>query len=188
MFETDNWPLIPARDFTRIVGKRPVKWIVIHDMEAPEKGDTAESIGRYFQHPDKPSSAHIGVDSTSIVQYVKDNDIAFGAPGANSNGIHIELAGYARQTKNDWMDQFGLSMLERAADAVAQYCHKYFIPASHITNVELANDFPGIVGHNQVSEVFKKSDHTDPGPNFPWDHFMYRVASYHFRYAVLIND
>lgn len=69
-------------------------------MEAPEKGDTAENIANYFHTTVKQASAHICVDNNSIVQCVLDNDIAWAAPGANSDGIHIEMAGYAKQKKS----------------------------------------------------------------------------------------
>lgn len=186
-FETDAWPIIKARDFKTFVGPRVVRVIVIHDMEAKEKGDTAESIGYYFKNPDKPSSAHIGVDSNTVVQYVADNNIAYAAPGANSDGIHIELAGYGIQTREEWLDVYGKSMLERAADACAQYCIKYSIPLVHLTNDQLARGLSGIVGHSQVSDVYKKSDHSDPGPGFPWDYFIARANCYYTRYGVLVD-
>jgi hypothetical protein len=68
-------------------------------------------------------------------------------------------------------------MLERAASVAAQYCLKYEIPVRRLTNQELADGRTrGIASHAQVSEVFKKSDHTDPGTGFPWAFFLERVA------------
>ena len=105
-----------------------------------------------------------------------DNNIAFAAPGANNDGVHLELAGRANQTREQWMDEFGLLLLEQAAEAAAQYSLKFDIPVKHLSNDELANKSnKGIVGHVQVSEVFRKSNHTDPGPGFPWDFFIERV-------------
>jgi N-acetyl-anhydromuramyl-L-alanine amidase AmpD len=180
-YDTDRWPFVMAKYFTHIPLARETRYvrvIVIHDMEAPEKGDTAESISNYFaQMPDdRQASAHICVDNNSIVQCVPDNSVAYGAPGCNNDGIQIELAGYGYQTRAQWLDVFGQSMLELAAEAVAQYCVKYAIPATHLTDVQLSHGEKGIVGHAQVSNVYHKSTHTDPGPNFPWDNFMLRVT------------
>lgn len=178
-YETDNWPYIPAVTQKAWPTRRPIRVIVIHDMEFPEKLSAAEDVGRYFQHPDKPSSAHIGVDADSIIQYVKDNSEAAAAPGCNADGIQIELAGYGRQTRAEWLDPFGVAMLALAADATAQYCLKYSIPPAHLTNAQLLAKEKGIVGHVQVSQVYHKSDHTDPGAAFPWDYFIQAVRAFY---------
>jgi N-acetyl-anhydromuramyl-L-alanine amidase AmpD len=178
-FETDKWPVIKARFFRDIVQKRFVRVIVIHSMEAPEKGETAENVARFFQNTQRQASAHLCIDNNSIVQCVFDNDVAFAAPGANHDGVHLELAGFARQTREEWLDPYSTLVLENAAEATAQYCLKYNIPIKHLTNDELDAKQKGIVGHVQVSEVFQKSTHTDPGKDFPWDQFVERVRQHH---------
>lgn len=175
MIETDIWPFVQAKFFKKVNGKRNVRLVVIHSVEGPESTKTAENVARYFQTTTRPASAHVCCDSDSIVQCVKDNDIAAAAPGANQDGIHIELAGYARQTKDEWLDPYGVLMLEKAANVAAQYCLKYDIQAKWLMNSELKAGTKGIVGHYQVSEVYGRSNHTDPGVGFPQDWFMNRV-------------
>jgi N-acetyl-anhydromuramyl-L-alanine amidase AmpD len=184
-FETDNFPFVPAKFFRKVDGERRVRLIVIHSMEFPEKGDTAESCAKFFQDPrdkhgkPRPASAHVCIDNNSIVQSVLDNNIPAAAPGANSDGIHLELAGFAKQTEAEWLDDFGKQLLENAAEAAAQYCLKYDIPVLRLTNPDLANGkTKGFVSHAQVSEVFKLSDHTDPGPSFPWQFFLTSVEAH----------
>jgi N-acetyl-anhydromuramyl-L-alanine amidase AmpD len=178
-FETDRWPFVKARHFRKIEGRRAVRVIVIHDMEFPETASAAEVIAKDFAQSDREASAHICVDSDSIVQCVLDNDVAFAAPGANNDGIQIELAGFAKQTREQWLDPFGVLLLDRAASAAAQYCLKYDIPVRQLTNAQLADRVSkGLVGHRQVSQVFNKSDHMDPGPGFPWDFFLQRVQQH----------
>jgi N-acetyl-anhydromuramyl-L-alanine amidase AmpD len=179
-YETDKFPVIKAKWFTDITGKRKVRLIVIHTMEAPRTADTAENVARYFQKGTKKASAHLCIDNDSIVQCVFDNDIAYAAPGANSDGIQLELAGFANQTKADWADAYNILLLENAANAAAQYCLKYDIPRKHLTNDELKNGEKGIIGHYQATEVYKISTHTDPGKNFPWDFFIERVE-FHYK-------
>ena len=174
-FETDRFPVVMAKHFKDVTSKRAVRVIVIHSMEAPEKGETAENVARFFQNTERPASAHLCIDNNSIVQCVLDNDIAFAAPGANGDGIQLELAGFARQSRAEWLDPYGVLLLENAANAAAQYCLKYDIPVKHLTDEELKGGQKGIIGHVQASRVFKKSDHTDPGEGFPWDHFLDRV-------------
>ncbi|MDF5708860.1 MAG: N-acetylmuramoyl-L-alanine amidase [Nostoc sp. S4] len=180
--ETDNWPLIKAPWFKDIVNqKREVRVIVIHTMEAPEKGTTAENVAKYFQNlpSNNKASAHLCIDNNSIVQCVLDNDVAYAAPGANHNGIQLELAGYSNQNRDDWFDEYSKALLENAANAAAQYCLKYNLPRKHLSNAELKAGKEGIIGHVQATEVFKLSDHTDPGENFPWDYFIDRVEDYY---------
>lgn len=179
MRETDNWPFVKARWYTPVVGApRSVRLIVIHDMEYPEVMTAAEDVARYFASTATHASAHICVDADSIVQCVKDRDVAWAAPGANNDGIQVELAGYGRQTRADWLDVYSTALLNKAADAVAQYTLKYpHIPIKHLTNDELRNGRAGIIGHYQASAVYKGSDHTDPGPNFPWDVFLPLVVA-----------
>lgn len=184
-FETDKWPFVPAKFFRKVDGERRVRLIVIHSMEFPEKGDTAEECAKFFQDPrdkhgkPRPASAHVCIDNNSIVQSVLDNNIPAAAPGANNDGIHLELAGFAKQTEADWLDDFGKQLLENAAEAAAQYCLKYDIPVLRLTNPDLANGkTKGFASHGQVSEVFKLSDHTDPGRSFPWEFFLTAVAAH----------
>lgn len=180
-YETDSFPIVKAKWFTDITNKRKVRLVVIHTMEAPETNKTAESVAKYFQDPrDKKgdpikTSAHLCIDNDSIVQCVYDNDVAYAAPGVNSDGIQLELAGYAAQTKAQWADPYSILLIEKAANAAAQYCLKYDLPRVHLTDDELENGDKGIIGHSQATEVYKKSTHIDPGINFPWDFFIKRV-------------
>jgi N-acetyl-anhydromuramyl-L-alanine amidase AmpD len=178
-FETDRFPVMKARFFKHLTEKRNVRVVVIHSMEAPEKGETAENVARFFQNTQNPASAHLCIDNNSIVQCVFDNDIAFAAPGVNSDGIQLELAGFAKQKREEWMDAYSILVLENAANAAAQYSLKYNIPIKHLTDAELEAGQKGIIGHVQATRVYKKSTHTDPGEGFPWDHFIDRVKQHH---------
>jgi N-acetyl-anhydromuramyl-L-alanine amidase AmpD len=179
-FETDKFPVVKARNFRKVVEKRKVRVIVIHSMEAPEKDNTAENVAKFFQTTTSQVSAHLCIDNNSIVQCVFDNDVAFAAPGVNRDGIQLELAGFAKQTRDEWLDPYSTLVLENAANAAAQYCLKYDIPVKHLTNDELRTGQKGIIGHVQASQVFPpNAGHTDPGKNFPWDHFIERVKHHH---------
>lgn len=182
-FETERWPYLEADRHGPARSGR-VRLVVIHTPEWPESASGAEAVARYFaNNPDKrDASCHITVDNDSIIQCVKDSFVAWAAPGANHDGIQIELTGFAGQSKEQWRDKFSLAALAIAADAVAQYLLKYNIPPIHLSDDQLRKGNLGIVGHDQVSRVYKKSDHSDPGPNFPWARFMlYVKGSYEER-------
>jgi N-acetyl-anhydromuramyl-L-alanine amidase AmpD len=158
----------------------PIRVIVIHDMEAPEGPQTAENIAHWFatMPATNKASAHVCVDNNSAVRCVADGDRAWHAPGCNSDGLGIEIAGYARQSRAEWLDQYSKGALEQAAKVVAGWCLKHNIPAVKLSVDELKAGKRGIVGHRDVSAAYRQTDHTDPGPEFPWDYFLARVRAY----------
>ena len=158
---------VQARNFTK--GRsNAIDVLVLHTMESPEKPDTAESVANWFAGSTAPqASAHYCIDDNSVVQCVQDKDVAWHAPGANHNGLGIEHAGRAAQAPGDWSDEYSTKMLEISAELVATKCQEYNIPVTWLTPADLAAGKRGITGHVQVSQAFKRSDHHDPGGNFP---------------------
>ncbi|MET9729331.1 peptidoglycan recognition family protein [Streptomyces sp. NPDC006458] len=155
----------------------PIRVIVIHDMEAPEGPNTAENVAAYFANlpATNKASAHVCVDNNSAVRCVADGDRAWHAPGANGDGLGLELAGYARQTRAEWLDDYSKGVIEQAAQVAADWCRKHNIPAKKLTVAELKAGKRGIVGHVDVSQAYGQTNHYDPGPAFPWDYFLDRV-------------
>ncbi|MST50564.1 N-acetylmuramoyl-L-alanine amidase [Mobiluncus porci] len=152
--------------------------VVIHTMESPEGVRTAEDVARYFQNPRIRASAHYCVDADSVSQCVPERQVAWAAPGCNHDGIQIELAGRAGQTPAQWQDAFSRAELDLTARLVAEICDRWNIPIRHLSNGQLGAGWAGIIGHNQASDVYRKSDHWDPGPNFPWDEFIQKIQQY----------
>ena len=148
---------------------KELRVIVWHDMEAPESTTTAEGVANYFAGANAPqASAHVCADSDSVVECVKPWDTAWHAPGANSDGYGIELAGYSRQSAEEWKDDFSKATIRHAAHWVAPIMHRHGIPARWLSDEELRDGTTkGMTTHAQVSKVFRLSDHTDPGQNFP---------------------
>jgi N-acetyl-anhydromuramyl-L-alanine amidase AmpD len=160
---------IAARDQRPRAGNEVVKWIVIHSMEAPERGDMAESCANYFRNPPRPSSVHFCADDNSVVQTALLTNTVAGAIGANRNGIHIEQAGYAKQSGEEWSDSYSSKMIEdQVGPLVAKLCAMYGIPMKRLSVEELKAGHKGIVDHKTCSDAFG-GDHWDPGPNYPWN-------------------
>lgn len=163
-------PYVQARD--QWPGLTPVG-LTIHDMEAPEKGDTAERIAQYFRNPQRTSSAHYCLDIDSIVQCVRDHNRAAHAKGVNSKHLGLEHAGYAGQTAAEWTDAYSWAMLQRSAKFAAAKCDQYGIPKLYLPVSELKKgNFRGITTHNNVSRAIPGSGHWDPGPNFPMGRYI----------------
>ena len=174
---------VQAEFYTPTIG-RVIDYIVVHDMEYPEKSSAAEDCANYFAHPRLPdgrpnrASAHYCVDADSIVQCVLDKDIAYAAPRVNHNGIHIEHAGYAHQTREQWLDGFSYSMLQRSARLTAQKCREKNVPAVYVNEDGLRRGDRGITDHATTTRAFNiYGGHTDPGPQFPMDVYIELVRA-----------
>jgi N-acetyl-anhydromuramyl-L-alanine amidase AmpD len=156
----------------------PIRLVVIHSMEWPETATTAEDCAKMFATMTRQASAHVCADSNSAVRCVADKDTAWAAPGANADGLQLELAGYARQKRADWLDDYGQDLLAQAAAVAAGWCKLHKIPVKKLTQAELRAGKKGFTSHADVSAVYKRSDHSDPGSGFPWDVFLNLVREY----------
>lgn len=176
--EGDAMRFIQARNYTK--GRScSIDVLVIHTMENAEKPDGAENIAGWFAGSTAPeASAHYCIDSDSVVQCVRDEDVAWHAPGANHDGLGFEHAGTARQTGRDWQDEFSVAMLERSARLVAKKCEQYEIPPVWLYPSDLQAGRRGITSHNNVSRAFHRSTHWDPGEGFNVQGYLRLVRSH----------
>ena len=171
---------IQARNYTRVsdYAPRQIEVVVVHTMEYPERPTSAEWCANYFAKRGAPrASAHYMVDADSVVQGVKDRDVAWAAPGNNHNGIQIEHAGYAAQGKPGWRDPYSVRMLQRSAALTAQLCRKHNIPVRWLSPADLKAGRRGITSHANVSLAWRRSNHTDPGRDFPREQFLLMVKN-----------
>lgn len=169
---------IQARNYTLHPSQRAIHILVVHDMESDDKPDTAENVAKWFAGTTAPqASAHYCVDQNSIVQCVRDRDIAWHAPGANSDGIGVEFAGWARYTREQWQTEANAAMLEIASGLFAAKCAQYSVPPVFLRAPQLIAGRRGITTHWEVTKAYRLGDHWDPGENFPMDIFCTKVYS-----------
>jgi len=166
-----DYPFVESPNATPTKG-RPIHVVVIHTMETSERSDAAEAVARWFARAETAVSAHYCVDADSVVQCVREEDVAWHARGGNASSIGIELAGYAGQGPKGWDDDYSWAVLERAAALAADICARYAIPVRWVRAEGLRSGVRGLTGHVEVSRAFRKSDHWDPGPAFPVARFL----------------
>lgn len=171
----DVIPFIKARWFSP-GGNLPIDRIVLHDMEAPETDTVAENVARNFSTSSRQASAHYCVDNNSRVRCVLDTDVAYHAP-PNTHSIGIEHAGYASQRREDWLDVYSHAELLLSAALTRTLCVKYGIPTEFVDAAGLLKGKRGITTHAEVSKAWHRTDHTDPGPNFPMDYYLQLVTA-----------
>jgi hypothetical protein len=158
----------------RTSGTRPassIRLIVLHSTER----STALGAVTWFTNPLAEGSAHLCVDERECYRPMAESVIPWGAPGANTNGLHIEIAGFASFSRQEWMER--KDGIRRAAFKAARLAAKYDIPLKLLTDDQLRLGKRGFVTHAQCSTVFGGS-HTDPGPGFPLRRFMRWVREF----------
>jgi N-acetyl-anhydromuramyl-L-alanine amidase AmpD len=157
--------------------RQAIDVVVMHTMEIAERPDAAMICARWFRSPASRVSAHYCVDAGTVIQCVREKDIAWHARGGNTDSIGVELAGFARQTTRAWEDAYSTAVLGRAATLVADVCRRKRIPVRWLGADDLVAGRRGITGHAEVSRAYGRSDHWDPGPGFPIESFLDRVRA-----------
>lgn len=166
----------------------PVRRIVIHatcggrGYPVESAAGIAAATADYFQSPNAGGSAHYVCDVAREEHTLPDAAIAWHAPpNPHSLGIEIcadggeKYAKFVPYTREQWLSSKVWPAVERAARRTRELCQRYGVPMTRLTTAQVRTGDKGICGHVNVAEAFRQSDHTDPGPSFPWDYFMAAV-------------
>lgn len=161
-----------ALGFNSRNGKRAI-WIAIHTAEGSR---TKESLFSYFDSS-QAGSSHAGIDAGGIGVWLSDTVAAWTMLGGNPYAIQAELCGFARWTRAQWLseaDQDGCKsprqMLRNTSRWIADVAKRTGIQVRRLTDAQIrGRSETGVLGHGDYSRATGDGDHTDPGPNFPWD-------------------
>lgn len=163
----------------------PVTRIVIH-ATCPNVGypqasapGSARGTALYFQSPASGGSAHYVEAVDGEEHCVPDNVEAWHAP-PNPHSIGIEICGEGGNYSNSysraqWLSPQVWPGVLRAAARCAELCDRFGVPKVKIGPGDLLAGARGVCGHVDVSNAWHQSDHSDPGPEFPWTEFMAAV-------------
>lgn len=184
---------VPAK-YARTADRGPadIDTIVIHTTEGrydesrpfeENQSRVYAGVVRYFSDPGRRKvSAHyvVGPDG-GVTRMVREKDIAFHATYYNARSIGIECAGWAARRRT-WTPK----LLEALADLVEALAWRYRVALDHPPgDARTSGGFftgAGIVGHDQIqtpgsAAAREHAVRTDPGPYFPWAHFLEMVRS-----------
>lgn len=153
--------------------KTQIHYLVIHSTE----GSTAEGAAHWFTNKASEGSANLVVGDWVTYKTVPDLVIPWAAPPLNTSGIHIEIVGFAHWPKSEWAKH--TRSIVQAGYRAAIRCVWFDIPIVWRSAGDLLNKKHGITSHKNVSDAFHESDHTDPGPNFPYTDFMRYTKHYY---------
>ena len=160
--------------------RKQIRGITVHSPQALDPagvGDgTAEQVARYFAQVDRPASAHVNVDSDSIVELLPDDYTAFHAAGVNSETLGAET-GWLFDSWDDDPVKTDKAM-RLFAEWAAPKCVAYDIP---LVRVQLKADWDngarGFLEHS-ITEGWRgqAGRRRDPGEDFPWPVFFMHLG------------
>lgn len=164
---------------------RAVQYVVVHYTAGSEGPTSAENGAAYDKTRPSSVSTHAFADSNSVAVEVPDADRAYHARDhGNEVGLGLELCGTA-QTRAQWLDPISLATLRNGAKWTAEKCLTHGLPVRRLSVAETREAYygaagarpRGIVGHIDCTRAYPEDegDHTDPGPDFPWDVFLAMV-------------
>ncbi|TLF74057.1 peptidoglycan DD-metalloendopeptidase family protein [Nocardia cyriacigeorgica] len=147
---------------------RRCRLAIIHTNEGPASGSVDGLLG-YLAKPTSQASYTIVVGGDGRIGRSNDDNYvpwAAGSP-ANELGLHLCFLGYARQTREEWLSR--PAQLAAGARVLRDWHARYGIPLRKITGAQMRAGLAGVGGHNDTVDAWHATDHTDPGPAFPWD-------------------
>lgn len=176
-----NPPAIWARDENVGGPQDDPTLIVMHATVSSDNAGTARNIAQRWHDVVTQTSAHYLRDAKECIQAVGDHRVAYHC-GYNIGSVAYEMCDEQTGPASRWTDADSTAIIDGSARDVARLGLAYGIPLRRLTNDQLrywaANGkqakHGGIVSHEQMSVVFRKSTHTDPR-DFPWTSFMAKV-------------
>ena len=166
-------PPIHKRVAVATHGTQDPKRIIIHCTESPNRPGVSDvlAIPNFWKRQGQGYGTHLVIDGEgNTCQCAIDTRICWGCGGSNTGSLQIEIIGYSASSAAEWAKQ--IKGLKQAAKWTAYWCEQHEIPIALSVNA-------GIATHAMHSRAFHKTDHTDPGKNFPLAQFMRNVRYYH---------
>lgn len=161
---------------TRSLSPGRIRLLVLHSTE----GETAAGAAGWFTQAASGGSTHAVVDDSECYRTLDEDVVPWGASGdrANEDGLHVEMAGYARWTRDEWLSH--RAEIEKAAAVVLDWARRYDVPLVFLTAADLraqGGEARGITTHWEVTKAFDvEGGHVDPGPEFPIDVFLRMIG------------
>lgn len=159
-------------------------WL-LHTQQGGGGDDAADELAGFListQGGPNPVSYHYTGSQASdggvtIVDVVDTDQAAWAVGNSNNRSINFCFAGSSIDwTRDQWLAQ--AKVIDVAAYLFVQDCAKYPKLAARVI-APIYSAPPGAADHNYCTVFLKDgNDHTDVGPNFPWDVFSAAVAKY----------
>ena len=145
--------------------------LVLHSAEGAL---TYQALGNFFANPSSGVSSHVGIDDTpnTVGEYVRRDQKAWTAAGANPVAVQAELCAFAAWSAAEW-DQHP-NMLANCAAWLAEESAALGIPLVRLSAAQAQGSGRGVCQHADLGSW--GGNHSDCGPGFPIDHVIAMAA------------
>lgn len=160
------------------IRKHPPRLLVVHSFEG-NPDITAAAMADYqsgrMAHQ-RTGSYHLVIDVHGVSCRENDDQFIPWAAGYNGNrvGLHVSLSGRAAFSRDQWLSR--TAQLAELARWLAHSAELHRIPLEVASIDGIRTNGRGVCSHADISRAWPLSqfprtgtDHTDPGPDFPWD-------------------
>lgn len=154
-----RWHTTPTVNQSSRWGVKP-RLVIVHCTQ----GSTAAGAASWLRNPLSRASAHVVIDDEEGYRLVSDSRKAWHVGPANRQSLGLEIVGFVQWSRTEWLGH--MPRLRESARVHAAWNRKYDIPLTRDTD-------RGYHPHDGMPG----NDHTDPGPNFPWDVYLDLVKS-----------
>jgi N-acetyl-anhydromuramyl-L-alanine amidase AmpD len=151
--------------------------IAIHNT-SNNASDTGEAS--YASRRTDGVSSHFYVDRDSVTQSI-DTDDRVGHAGStegNNNAIAVEITGGNGKTRGWWLENVAWAKLGAVLAHVIKTDPDYRgfrVRRATVAEMKTNPKIKAFYGHDDMRRAWGGTDHTDPGPNFPWDRLFQAV-------------
>lgn len=180
-------PVQPTTTYTQLtdVDRGPrdpktVPLIAIHTYECPrEGGERALRNRASYQQTSRTGSYNVLVAADGKSLRANDDNYTPAASlvTGDRNGFHLSFLAYASDSRATWLKYD--AQLREAARICGEWVKLYGHAVRRLSVEEVrSKKVKGFCSHGDISAAYRESDHTDPGPNFPWDVFLRYVGEH----------
>ena len=169
-------PFIEGRwDYTDYDGRH--YGIAIH-CTANTAPDTNEA--HYAQRRADGTSAHLYVDRDSVTQSLPLTARAghAGSNNGNDHAIAVEIVGLTSWSRAKWLASVDWAELAKTLAWIIRNdpdFRGFQVRRATVAEMKRNPKVAAFYDHNQMRLAWGGTTHTDPGPNFPWDHLIKTV-------------
>lgn len=127
-------------------------------------------------------SSHLYCDHDSVTQSLELEDRAghAGSYEGNQHSIAVEITGANGWSRGQWLSNVAWDKLASALAWVINNDPDYRgfeVRRASISEMKSNPKVQAFYGHDDMRRAWGGTTHTDPGPNFPWDHLLAKVKA-----------
>lgn len=149
--------------------------IAIHNTS---NSASAEAEASYATRRTDGVSSHFYCDADSVIQSL-DTAARAGHAGSrtgNEHAVAVEITGVNGWSRETWLANVAWDKL---GQVLAQVVRHYGIAVRRASVAEMQSTprVKAFYSHDDMRRAWGGTDHTDPGPGFPWDRLFQAVSS-----------